>query len=83
MRKAIIVDSTHAAASLYRSKVTIKDILIYLDKVIHEKEATLTACRNQQNNPSVKELYYGSSAVKDFAEYLKMSIKSNSPHYLK
>ena len=69
--------------SLSSTKVTLKEVLVYLDKTIDEKDDTLKSLKSQISNPSVKEVYLKSEAVKDFAEYLKMSIKTNSPHYLK
>ena len=65
------------------TKVTMKDVLVYLDKIIKEKEETIHSCKAQGSNPSVRDLLSKAEGVKDFAEYLKMSIKSNAPHYLK
>ena len=67
-------------------KITLKDVTTYLDTQIKEKEHYLNSIKSELqrgSNPSLKESYIKSEAVKDWAEYLLMAIKTNSPHYLK
>lgn len=78
MRQSVL-----SASNLKLNKVSVKDIVVYLDKTIDEKDDFMRSTKSHISNPSIKESYLKAESVKDFAEYLKMAIKTNSPHYLK
>jgi hypothetical protein len=74
------------ASNLKPSKISIKDIIVYLEKEVKENGEHAHRCEEdlkRGNNPSVREMYNKAEARRDFASYLLMSIKTNSPHYLK
>ena len=79
MSREVIIAALNGSSS----KITVKDILAYLELTIKEKEATIQSCKAISANPSVRDMLYKAEGVKDFAEYLKMAIKANAPHYLK
>lgn len=67
-------------------KISMKDIVKYLTEQVGEKERYLNSVKSELqrgSNPSLRENYIKAEAVKDWAEYLLMAIKTNSPHYLK
>lgn len=66
------------------TKVTIKDIITYLQLEERKAEDLMKDIKTHHaTNPSMQSMYYRAEGKKDLASTLLMTIKTNSPHYLK
>lgn len=64
-------------------KINLKDIVIYLERTVKEKSELLQEQKSHVNNPSIRDMYFKAEGARDLAEWILMSIKTNSKHYLK